>query len=120
MNNWNEFIKSSGIEALVEMQTSSLENGYGLSPREAEVFRLAALGISIHEMGMRLFVTDKTIKFHLTNIYRKMGFKSRFQLVAWTFVHNDNITKTFHQYGPEKKPIEKKEPTDKLCCGYKT
>ena len=48
-----------------------------LTPRELEVLRLAAEGLSNSEIGSRLYVTEQTIKFHLGNIYRKMGVSNR-------------------------------------------
>jgi DNA-binding CsgD family transcriptional regulator len=54
----------------------------GLSHREAEVVELVAQGLSNKEVADKLFVTEKTIKFHLTNIY-----KSRAQLIVWCLPH---------------------------------
>jgi len=48
-----------------------------LTPRELEVLRLAAEGLSNCEIGSRLYVTEQTVKFHLGNIYRKMGVANR-------------------------------------------
>lgn len=53
----------------------------GLSRREAEVAIIVYEGISNKEIADRLFVTDKAIKFHLTNIYRKLRVKQRGQLI---------------------------------------
>ena len=55
----------------------------GLSNREAEVAELVTQGLSNKEVAARLFVTEKTVKFHLTNIYKKMNVKSRAQLIVW-------------------------------------
>ena len=44
----------------------------GLSNREAEVAELVSKGLSNKEVANQLFVTEKTVKFHLTNIYKKM------------------------------------------------
>lgn len=41
-----------------------------------------AQGLSNKEVATRLFVTEKTVKFHLTNIYKAMGLKSRAQLIV--------------------------------------
>ena len=51
----------------------------GLSNREAEVAELVTKGLSNKEVANQLFVTEKTVKFHLTNIYKKMNVKSRAQ-----------------------------------------
>lgn len=66
----------------------------GLSNREAEVAELVVKGLSNKEVANQLFVTEKTVKFHLTNIYKKMSVKSRAQLIVWcmpyqSFVENN-------------------------------
>lgn len=55
----------------------------GLSNREAEVATLTTMGLSNKEIGNQLFVTEKTVKFHLTNIYKKLNLKSRAQLIVF-------------------------------------
>ena len=52
----------------------------GFSKREAEVAIVVAKGRTNKEAGSDLFVTEKTIKFHLTNIYKKAKINSRTQL----------------------------------------
>lgn len=59
----------------------------GLSNREAEVAELVTRGLSNKEVANQLFVTEKTVKFHLTNIYKKMNVKSRAQLIVWCLPH---------------------------------
>jgi DNA-binding CsgD family transcriptional regulator len=59
----------------------------GLSNREAEVAELVSKGLSNKEVANQLFVTEKTVKFHLTNIYKKMNVKSRAQLIVWYLPH---------------------------------
>ena len=59
----------------------------GLSNREAEVAELVTKGLSNKEVANQLFVTEKTVKFHLTNIYKKMSVKSRAQLIVWCLPH---------------------------------
>lgn len=63
----------------------------GLSHREAEVAELVSKGLSNKEVASQLFVTEKTVKFHLTNIYKKMSVKSRAQLIVWCVPHVDFI-----------------------------
>lgn len=59
----------------------------GLSNREVEVAELVSKGMANKEVADRLFVTEKTVKFHLTNIYKKMAIKSRSQLIVWCLPH---------------------------------
>lgn len=48
-----------------------------LSEREAEVLALVAQGMTNAQMAQRLMLSDNTIKFHLQNIYQKLGVNNR-------------------------------------------
>jgi DNA-binding NarL/FixJ family response regulator len=52
-----------------------------LSPRELEVLRLVAKGLSNKEIGAVLHVVEGTIKIHLTNILSKLGVSDRTQAI---------------------------------------
>lgn len=52
-----------------------------LSPREIEVLRLVATGISNKEIAERLFISEGTVKNHLSNILSKLNVKDRLQAV---------------------------------------
>ncbi len=49
----------------------------GLSDREIAILQAVASGLSNQAIGKTLWVSDQTIKFHLRNIYRKLGVSSR-------------------------------------------
>ena len=51
----------------------------GLTERETAVLQALARGLSNDEIAKELWVTQQTVKFHLTNIYRKLGVKNRTQ-----------------------------------------
>lgn len=53
-----------------------------LSDREIEVLELVAEGRSNQEIAARLYLSLRTIKFHTSNIYGKLGVKSRTEAVA--------------------------------------
>jgi DNA-binding NarL/FixJ family response regulator len=53
-----------------------------LTRRELEVLRLVE-GRSNRQVAEILWVTDETVKFHLANVYRKLGVSSRSEAVAW-------------------------------------
>jgi DNA-binding NarL/FixJ family response regulator len=53
-----------------------------LSARELEVLRLVAEGLSNREVAGRLFVTERTVRSHLTSIFGKLGADNRTQAVA--------------------------------------
>lgn len=77
----------------------------GLSNREVEVTELVSTGLSNKEVAKRLFVTEKTVKFHLTNIYKKMSIKSRAQLIVWCLPHMGFVER-------EEPTTETRTPTD--------
>ena len=52
-----------------------------LSRREVEVLRMMATGMSISDAADRLFISVKTVKNHLSSIYRKLGCHDRSQAV---------------------------------------
>ncbi len=72
----------------------------GLSNREAEVAELVSKGLSNKEVANQLFVTEKTVKFHLTNIYKKMNVKSRAQLIVWCLPHLGFVENEARQEAP--------------------
>lgn len=53
-----------------------------LSPREHDVLQRVCEGLTNDEIAERLFVSAKTVKSHLTNIYRKLGVSNRTQAVS--------------------------------------
>lgn len=48
-----------------------------LSPREQRILRLVAQGLSNREVGERLEVQEKTVKYHMTNILKKLKVRNR-------------------------------------------
>lgn len=50
---------------------------HGLTKRELEILRLAASGSSNSQMAKLLWVTEQTIKFHLSNVYKKLNVPNR-------------------------------------------
>ncbi|MFD2169746.1 response regulator [Tumebacillus lipolyticus] len=55
--------------------------GEKLSPREHEVLTTLVKGLSNKEIAERLFISETTVKLHISNIYRKLGVKSRSQAI---------------------------------------
>ena len=55
----------------------------GLTRREAEILELVAEGYSNGRVAKVLWVTDQTVKFHLSNIYRKLGVTNRTEATHW-------------------------------------
>jgi DNA-binding NarL/FixJ family response regulator len=66
--------------------TNGAANGL-LTPRELEILKLASDGLSNSEMAKQLWVTDQTVKFHLSNIYRKLEVSNRTGASRWAREH---------------------------------
>jgi DNA-binding CsgD family transcriptional regulator len=59
----------------------------GLSVREAEVLGLVATGLTNAEVAERLFLSSRTINWHLSSIYRKLGSHSRTEAARFASEH---------------------------------
>ena len=58
-----------------------------LTTRELEILRLMAAGSSNGRIAAQLWVAEQTVKFHLSNIYRKLGVANRTQASHFAHVH---------------------------------
>ena len=58
------------------------EGAAALTPAERRVAELAARHLSNREIAQQLFVSEKTVEVHLSRTYRKLGIRSRWQLVG--------------------------------------
>jgi ATP/maltotriose-dependent transcriptional regulator MalT len=59
----------------------------GLTEREAEVLRLVATGCTNREIATQLFLSEKTVARHLSNIFTKIGVHTRSAATAFAFGH---------------------------------
>jgi DNA-binding NarL/FixJ family response regulator len=59
----------------------------GLTARELEILRLVAAGASNGRIARTLWVAEQTVKYHLSNIYRKLGVANRTQASHYAHVH---------------------------------
>jgi DNA-binding NarL/FixJ family response regulator len=67
-------ITDDGVHHLVEKRVSK---------QERVVINEVVAGLSNKEIAKNLHVVEKTIKFHLTNIYKKLALRSRSQLINY-------------------------------------
>ena len=59
------------------------DDGPGLTRRELEILQLVAEGHSNAQLARMLWVTEQTVKFHLSNVYRKLGVANRTEASRW-------------------------------------
>ena len=77
-----ENLTKKGVLAMATtMSTASKEGSVPLTDREAEVLNRVLEGRSSKEVARLLFVSKRTIDFHLTNIYHKLHVSNRVQAV---------------------------------------
>lgn len=62
--------------------------GVPLTAREVEVLRLVAMGYSNKDIAAKLFISQKTVKNHITNILRKLEVEDRTQAAVWAVKAN--------------------------------
>jgi DNA-binding NarL/FixJ family response regulator len=78
------------------------DGGHGLSRespltrRELEILTLVAEGLSNADIARRLWITEQTVKFHLSNIYRKLGVSNRTQASRWAVLQQTTPKKAGH------------------------
>lgn len=59
------------------------ETLHALTKRELEILRLVAEGLSNEEIGKKIFISRKTVKTHLRNIFDKLQVHNRFKAALW-------------------------------------
>ena len=85
---------------LPALNDESCTRDAGLTDREATILKAVARGLSNQAIGKELWVTEQTVKFHLTNIYRKLHVANRTEAARWAFAHGltdgerDTVTTT--------------------------
>ncbi len=77
-------VRSAGQAGATRRESRDLQ---GLTRRELEILRLVSEGHSNSELAKMLWVTEQTVKFHLSNIYRKLNVSNRTEASRWAQLH---------------------------------
>jgi len=70
-------------KSLPDMQTEAQETYDGLTERELDILRLVGKGLSNKQIGKQLYISDRTVQAHLSNIFSKLNVSSRTEAVMY-------------------------------------
>jgi DNA-binding NarL/FixJ family response regulator len=76
---WNYF---QSVQAKPAAPEAKADNPWALTPKEFEVLRYVAKGLSNAEVGQVMTLERRTVRTHLSHIYRKMGVNSHVEAVV--------------------------------------
>jgi DNA-binding NarL/FixJ family response regulator len=68
--------------------TNTRRRGGLLTKRETQILELVSKGYSNGQVARVLWVTEQTVKFHLSNIYRKLGVANRTEASHWALINS--------------------------------
>jgi ATP/maltotriose-dependent transcriptional regulator MalT len=78
---------TSDLEQLKAPRRSPADHPFGLTPRELEVLRLVASGHTNRTISRELFLSEKTIDRHVSNIFSKLDVPTRSAATAFAYQH---------------------------------
>ncbi len=90
----NSFIQPNMTKELVKefnrvtMRENNRREENNLTAREIEVLELIAEGMINKEIARQLFISEKTVKNHVSNIFKKLNVSDRTQAAIYAFKHN--------------------------------
>lgn len=83
----SEFAKLSGADerssGLVSRPSGLEGHVNGLTERQTEVLRLVAKGLTYREVGQQLYLSERTVRFHMTEIISRLHLQNRNQVLAY-------------------------------------
>jgi DNA-binding NarL/FixJ family response regulator len=68
-----------------EATAASAAKAAGLTERETVILGALARGLSNEQIAKELWVAEQTVKFHLTNVYRKLGVSNRTEAARYAY-----------------------------------
>ena len=69
--------------AVLELATNTESDGEELTPRQFEILKMVAQGLTYKEVGAALHISENTVKYHMGEILQRLHVKNRAQVVAY-------------------------------------
>lgn len=85
----NKFFKDHPMQPVSETKFQAFFSEHNISDREQEIIQLIVEGKSNRTISDDLYISIKTVKAHVYNIYRKLNINSRWQLI--NLIHNSDL-----------------------------
>ena len=67
-----------------------MESLSDLTPREMQILQLVIEGKTNRAIATEIYISEKTVEFHLDNVYSKLGARSRLMASIWALQHGIN------------------------------
>jgi DNA-binding NarL/FixJ family response regulator len=83
-----EVVQGHVLHAPRRKRASTAMEDCPLTTRELEILQLAAQGYTNGRIARELWVTEQTVKFHLSNTYRKLGVANRTEASRYAHMHD--------------------------------
>jgi DNA-binding NarL/FixJ family response regulator len=83
-----EVVQGNVLHAPRRQKPSTAAEDCPLTSRELEILQLAAQGYTNGRIARELWVTEQTVKFHLSNTYRKLGVANRTEASRYAHLHD--------------------------------
>jgi DNA-binding NarL/FixJ family response regulator len=83
-----EISNGNVVHRFEKRPVAPIEDDCPLTDRELEILRLVAEGHTNGRIARELWVTEQTVKFHLSNTYRKLGVANRTEASRYAHLHN--------------------------------
>ena len=91
----------------------------GLSKRESEVVILVVQGLTNKQVADKLCVAEKTVKFHLTNVYKRMNISRRSEII-WSLPLTEFMDKAKNKNSENRQTASKSEEDHTIPAGSST
>jgi DNA-binding NarL/FixJ family response regulator len=93
------------VSNTVSRRRNSTSSFDPLTVREREVVRLVTAGLKNREVGEKLFISETTVRHHLTAVFDKLKIRNRFDLINYVHRQRDSVERTEQvNYPPQEKP----------------